>query len=204
VLGLRRTENDGADHRFAQRELQRGGRELDSVLAAHHRQPLRLRDHLRGGVAVLVAGSGAGRRRREQPGVERARDDDPDAALPALRDQLGRRRLLEQRVAAGDHQQVHLARAHARQVGRHRLRPDADRAHETFLAQRDEGGHRARDGPLHVGVLVGIVQEQHVDAVEAQPFERLVEAAAHAVGRGVPHAAGVGGHHEPAFLVQLI
>jgi hypothetical protein len=52
---------------------------------------------------------------------------------------------------------------------RHRLRTDPHRAHEAFLAQPDEGGHGARDGALHVVVLVGVVQEQHVDAVEAEP-----------------------------------
>ena len=120
--------------------------------------------------------SSRGRVAREQAGVEHARRDHGHAAPLALRQQVVERALLEQRVAAGEHDHVevgladevreHLGLVHPRTVGR----DDALRAQ---LLERREGAVER----LAV-VLVGIVDEQEVDAVEPEPLEAGLRASA--------------------------
>src|SRR5205823_4586408 len=46
------------------------------------------------------------------------------------------------------------------------------------------------------GVVVGVVEVDDVDSVQAEPFQAGLKAAAYAVGAEVPHAAVGGGHGE--------
>ena len=133
------------------------------------------RDQLRGRRLVVVGGDLARAVAREQAGVEHARRDHRHVAPRALRQQVVQRALFEQRVAPGEHDHVevgladevrqHLGLVHPRAVGR----DDALRAQ---LLER-------REGPVErlPVVLVGIVHEQEVDAVEPEPLEAGFEEA---------------------------
>ncbi len=141
-------------------------------------------------VAVVVVRAGPGLVGREQAGVVWGRRDDADAARLAQREQVVERRLLEERVAPGDHHEVEVAFAHGARRGIRVVRADADRTDKPLVAEAGECG-QALGEPLVEVVRVGVVQVGDVDAVEAQSLERVLDAASHA-GLGRVEAA-----HEP-------
>ena len=101
--------------------------------------------------------------------------------------------LVEQRVASRDEEDVHLRLPG--EPGEHRRLVHArpDRAEDALLAQPVQGRIGALDGGLPV--VVGIVDERHVDPVEPEPLEALLDRAHDAVGAVVeddPPAAGPG------------
>ena len=119
----------------------------------------------------------------------------------ALRQQVVERALLEQRVAPGEHDDVevgladevrqHLGLVHPRAVG-------GDDALRAQLLER-------REGPVErlPVVLVGIVHEQEVDAVEPEALEAGLERGEHAVAAVVAHAH-VRGRHVEALGVHRV
>src|SRR5438105_2147497 len=93
---------------MAQRKRERSRRQGRAVALADLRDRTGSLDELLRRVSVVVLRAGLRDRAREQSAVEDARRDDADAALLAGRQQLAERRLLEQGVTAGDHEDVHL------------------------------------------------------------------------------------------------
>src|SRR5438128_10970010 len=89
---------------MAERELQRGGGERNTVPRARGLELSDALQHLRSRRAVVE-----GRPAREYAAVEDAADDHGDAALGAERQELGQRAPVEPRVAAGDEEAVAVA-----------------------------------------------------------------------------------------------
>ena len=94
--------------------------------------------------------------------------------------------LVEQRVAPGDHHDVDVA-GHGepgREVGV--VDTDTDRPDDPLVAEPAERRH----GLLHrrFDVVVGVVDEGDVDAVEPEAVETVVERATHTVGTEVPQS----------------
>ena len=142
---------------------------------------------LRFGRGVIEERLRAGARLGEQPGVEDRGGEDGHAALLARRQQGVERGLVEQRVAGGEHDDVGVRLPHQRrQLGRVE-HPRADRAHHALRAQLRE--RRVAVAERGVEVRLGVVEEERVEAVDAHAVERLLDAAADAVAREVPHAA---------------
>ena len=108
--------------------------------------------------------------------------------------------LLEQRVLRRDHEGVGKAAHRCLRQRIEILRPDADPTDDTLIAQ---GRNRRQPrGECRIRALcrqLGVVQIEHVDAVEAQSLERLIEAATDAVSRVVV-AAHVGLRHSEVVL----
>src|SRR5260370_24147903 len=150
----------------------------------------------RGLVVVMRAGLGVG----QEAAVVDAAGDDRDAALDAFGQQLLEGDLVQKGVAARQQEAVEVAFTgeackHLRLV--HARAHSADRA---IGAQTIERFISAPDGL--VVVVVGVVDVQDVDAVEAQPREALLEGPhdsvvaeiEHRVDRGwaLPGLAGLG------------
>ena len=130
---------------MAQRERQRGGGKRNAVRLDHR---LDAGDPLEDGsrrrrVIVLSA---RGRPGGEDAAVERAADDDADAALEAERQKFVGRFLLEQRVAAGEQHAVD--RRAEREVAAHLpfVDADADSTDDTRRLQIGEGAIGAVEG----------------------------------------------------------
>ena len=95
--------------------------------------------------------------------------------------------LLQERVAAGDHDDVEVGGADAAHDGVGDHRADADGPHDTLGAELLERGERLGHGEVEV-VALGVVQVDHVDAIEPHPLKRLGDARADAVGADIPLA----------------
>src|SRR3954467_15099466 len=96
---------------MAERKRERSGGQRRPVAPADLRDRTGSLDKLLRGVPIVVLRPWLGHRAREQSAVEDARCDDADAALLARGQELDERRLLEEGVAAGDHEDVHLGLA---------------------------------------------------------------------------------------------
>src|SRR5665647_3031721 len=130
-----------------------------------------------------------------------APDKIPDLFTSGLPDVVmvaGRYTLLEQGVAAGDHDDV--GQPAGEQVGDlvRGVGPHADRAHHALRAQLRQGLERLAGCAR--SELVGVVGVHDVDVVEPEPGQRAVEGAAHAVGGEVPDPPQVAGDHEAVVV----
>ena len=126
--------------------------------------------------------------------------EDRHAALLARRQQGVERALVEQRVAGGEHHDVGVRLAHQRrQLGRVE-HPRADRAHHALRPQLREC--RVAVPERGVEVRLGVVEEERVEAVDAHAVERVLDAAADAVAREVPHAAVCRGDRKGRVVVH--
>ena len=105
--------------------------------------------------------------------VHQASDHDSDPALRAQRQQRSDGVLIEQGVAPRDEEDVHLRLT--REPGKHRrlIHPDADGTDDTLLTEPVKGGIGAVDRGLPL--VVGIVDEDHVDPLKPEPLETLLE-----------------------------
>lgn len=122
---------------------------------------------------------------------------DPDPARAALLEQLAAGRLLDQRVAARDHQQIDDAGAHPSQQGLRRLGADADGTDHPLVAQPDQGSEAVLEGRLEV-VLFGVVQIQDVDRVQPHPLERRNSERVASSSRSA--VSGLGRSSRPTFV----
>ena len=139
------------------------------------------------GVRHLVLG--------EQPRVEHGDRDDAHAVLEARFEQLVGPGLLEQGVAAREHDQIDQARAHGAQQHAGVLGADADGAHQALVPHPGERRQTLGEGLLG-GPLLRVVREQDVHPVQAQTLEGLGVRAAHPGLGVVPFAHMVIGHGE--------
>ena len=105
--------------------------------------------------------------------VHHASDHDSDPALRARRQQCDEGVLIEQGVAARDEEDVQLRLT--REPGKHRrlVHPDADGTDDTLLTEPVQRRIGAVDRGLPM--VVGIVDEDHVDPLEPEPLETLLE-----------------------------
>ena len=199
--GAARPGEDARDRGMREREAQRRGLEVDAVARAHRGEPLRARDHRRRRGRVIV---GRARRRvGEEPAVEHPARDDAHAALGAERQQIDERGLIEQRVAAREQHAVELGLAHEAREQRRAVHPGTDRAHHALRAQPPQCGKGAAQRGL--GMVVGIVHVQDVDAIRAEPRQALVERAQGRVVRevvGPPRRAASRRSRRPASPVR--
>jgi len=166
----------------------------------------------------LIVVGGAGFRSYQQAGVEHSPGDDRHAAPLRGRQQRVRRGPVEQGVAAchqhdvdvgfGDEPGQHLGLVH----------PDADRADHPCCPQLLQ--RRVRLAECLLTVVVRVVDERDVDAVQAEPAQARLQAAPDAVraeveppdlgrrdveARGVtgrPGPAGAGGRGRPGGLEE--
>ena len=96
------------------------------------------------------------------------------------RQQLVERALVEERVAVGEQEDVHVGLAGEPREHRRLVHAGADRPDHALGAEPLEGRPRPVDRGLPV--VVRVVDERDVDPVEAEPLEALLERAADAVG----------------------
>ena len=165
------------------RELQGQVGQGDAVRLGHARPGAGLLEQRgrRGPVVVarVVPRPGAG----EQPRVVGSGAEHRDAALLGL----GHQRLagpVHQRPATGHHHHVDRALADDPEQRLDVPHPDAHRPDHALLPQFDQCGDGLGDGLVQI--LLGVVHEDDVHPVQAEPLEALVEAAADPVGGVVP------------------
>lgn len=173
---------------MAEREAQCGGPQRYAVAFGDRQQPQRPVEHRLGNRCVVVSGAGSGR--GEQTGVEHPADDDATAAGGCLREQFGEPVLVQERVAAGQQHHVDVRLAHEPGGQRRLVHPDPDRADHAFGAQPLQC--RVRLAQRLLGVGVRVVQQDHVDTVDAEAVQARLQGAQHPVGAEVPDPA-VGG-----------
>ena len=136
-------------------------------------------------VVIARAGNGAC---GENAGIEDAAHHDADALLAGERQEGLDGGLLQQRIAPGEEHRVEIARPGETLAHRDLVDADADRLHDLFGAQLLE----SLVGPVHglaedlVRVLavrphIGVVDEDDVDPLGAEPQQRLLEGAHRAV-----------------------
>ena len=111
----------------------------------------------------------------EHTGVEDRGRQHGDAAFGARGQQVVERELIEQRVATGQHHHVDVHLAHERGQLAGVVHARADRPHHALGAELGECGIPLEQRGEEM--VLGIVQEEHVDPVDAHPRERLLEAA---------------------------
>src|SRR6185503_10066115 len=118
-------------------------------------------------------------RAREQAAVEHTRGDDADAALLAEGEEVVEAFLLEQCVAPRKHHDVHVRLTY--DVGEHRrlVHPRADGVHDALVAQFGE--RRVAGLEDFYPVLIGVVEVNDVDPIEAEPLQALRERATYPV-----------------------
>jgi hypothetical protein len=93
--------------------------------------------------------------------------------------------MIDERVSTGDHHEVDHLRSGCRQQGLCRHGADPDRPDQSLLAKVDEGRKSLTHPALEV-ISIGVVEIEHIDVIELQSLERLVEARSNARGRRVP------------------
>ena len=129
----------------------------------------------------------------DQAAVQGLGRDHRDAAPRRLRQQFVHGLHVEQRVDPGLQHRVQVGLAD--EPGQHRRlgHPHADRADHALVPQRRQGGPGA--GQRLIPVVVGVVDEDHVHAVHAQPAQALLQRGQDAVPREVvdPVVAGARG-----------
>src|SRR5690242_13126950 len=156
------SEEDGANPGMRKWELE-GCRGQRDVVAIAHGLDL-LRPSQDGWLGWNVVVPGAGRRVDQDSAVEDPSDDDRDRALLAQRQQLVHRHLVEQRVAAGDQENVDVARFD--KPGQHwrLVHAGADRTRRPILPELRKRREPGRAGCFEM--VVRIVEEQDVEPVE--------------------------------------
>jgi hypothetical protein len=180
-------ENDTGDGWVGIHELQGGGGEARAEALADAFEPADTRQHVRRRRVVVERAPWPG----EDAGVVGSADHHADAAALARREQAVQRRLLQQRIAAGEQEEVGI------ELGQHALaRGDlvdakADRGDRAGSAQLVERLPAAASGQLRPPALVGrrravrprlgVVDVEDVDAAEPEPLETRVERGQHAL-----------------------
>src|SRR5207245_2935450 len=183
-LGSRAAADDDAvDGGMAEWKLHRRRVERDVVPVADVADLLRaLQELSRSGlIVVMSAGLGIG----QDPAVVDAAGDDRDPALDAFGQQLLQRDLVEEGVAAREQETVEVALA--REAGEHLslVHAGTHGADDAFAAQAIQGAVGASER-LAI-VVVGVVNVQDVDAVEAKSLEALFERTHDSVVAGIEH-----------------
>jgi hypothetical protein len=204
--------DDRDDGGVAERELEGGVDEAGAVgladgLDAGHAVEDRLR---RGVVVVEGPGAGAG---GEDAGVVGAADDDARAAAQAEGEERGERLLFQQRVAAGEEEDVEIAVLEQPLGVAPVVDAGAEALDDALVAKLHERPVAARhellpflDDALFRAEVEGIeaVGVEDVDPVDPEAFEREFHAAHDGVV-GVVHDLGAGGDVEPfAEAVALV
>ena len=92
----------------------------------------------------------------------------PTPRAGALREQLGSA-AIQQRVAAGEQDAVEVDARDEPFEHRGLVHPAPDRGHHAFVAQAQQGRERVAEGV--VLVVVGVVHENHVDAIRAESLQ---------------------------------
>jgi len=173
-------------------EAQRGGAQRHAVPLADRLDPQRPLQQRLGRRGVVVAGAGA--RVGQQAGVEHPADHHRDAPPRGLGQQFGQAVLVEQGVPARQQHRVHVGLPDEPGQQRRLVHPGADRADHALGPQPLQ--RRVRLVQRLRGVVVRVVQVDHVDPVQAQPLQAGLDAAAHPVGAEVPDPAVVCRHRE--------
>jgi hypothetical protein len=187
------------DRRVPQRELEGGGGQRDAVPGAGVAHQAGAGEHGGRGRGVVV---GAGVVRAGQDAaVEHAGRQHRYAAPLAHREQLGRGRLVEQRVPARDQHAVQVAALGQPGQGGRGVHPGPDGPDHALVAE----GRQRRVGL--VGRLrhevVGVVDEHDVHPVEPEPFQALRQAAPHAVPAVVTHPGQRRDAVEPGLALDV-
>ncbi len=126
-----------------------------------------------GGIRRTIIVGGAGSvRGREQPGVVRAADDHCHAAPPGLGQQVQRRGVLEQRVAAGEQDDVQVRARQEFKADLDLVDADANRPAGARAAQVTQGGQRLiQHLPEHR--VVPLAMRLAPDVMDQQGVHRL-------------------------------
>ena len=165
---------------MAERELNRRRLERHAEPCAEVAQPAGAVEDVGRRGRIVVRGA-----RGEDAAVEDAAGDHGDAPIEAERQQLVGAARVEQRVPPREEEAVEVAGAGEPAERRGVVHADADRTHRAFGPQALERTVRAVD---RLGVVVvRIVDENDVDAVEAQPVEALLEGTQRALVAEVEH-----------------
>jgi len=122
-----------------------------------------------------VVERGPGLRVGQDPAVEDTAGDDGDPALHAEREELRKAFVVEKRVAAGHEEAVHVGLACEAAEHGDLIAPDPDGTDRSLALQLFECRVGARQGPL--GVVVRVMNERNVDAVEAKSGKTFAEGA---------------------------
>jgi hypothetical protein len=162
---------------MAQGELQRRRGKRDAVAGAGVAHPARPGQQAARGRGVVVGRVVAGV--GQDAAVEHAARQHGDAAPLAQREQAGRRRVVEQRVAAGHQHAVQIAALDEPGQRRRRVHAGADGADRALGAEFGQRGVRLVRRLLHE--VVGVVDEYDVHPVEPEPFQAFLQAAPHSV-----------------------
>ena len=110
--------------------------------------------------------------------VEHAAEDHPDPARRAGVEELGAA-AVEQGVATGDQHAVEIDPVHEPRQHLALVHPASDRAHDPLIPQLEQRRERAVERFLLV--VVGIVHEHHVEPVEPEAVQALLDRTQHAV-----------------------
>ena len=206
LVGGATAGDDGGDDRVRGAELQCGGPKVDAMPPAHRCQPVPARNHLGGRPRVIV-----GPAAREHTGIVRAAHDNRHPARHALRKQRVERACVQQRVSPGQQKDVRIGGVQRAQAGLDEIDAQAPGSDHTLLAhalQGDRGaGHRRVEAvapvrPVRVGA--DVVDVGDVDAVEAEPFEAVLDRAPRTVGRIVElHLEGQAVHEAGALASRI-
>lgn len=189
LYGITHAEGDVEDAGVGQGEGDGGGRQGGAVGLADVGDGTRAVDELgRGGLVVVLHAFG-GAIAREQAGVEDADGHDALAVFLSGGQDVVQARLVEEGVAAGQHH--HVGGGLAQEAGEHGglVHARADRTDDALVAQRGEGGHGFVGGLSPV--VVGVVEVDDVEPVQAGAGEGVVDGAQDAVTAEVPLAAQV-------------
>ncbi len=171
------------------RKLQRRSRQLDAMAAAHRLDASHLVEDGRRGRLVVV-GCSLARADRQNAGIEGGRKQDRHALLLAQRQQLIERALLDERVAAGQHDAVDVGLARKAQAHRRLVEADADGADHAGATQLDEGriapGHCLSEAAIGLGLRavrphIDVMDQRDIDPRHAEPQQRLLEGSQRAI-----------------------
>jgi len=201
LFGRDAPEDHGCNGRRAEGEPEGSDRDRDAMGLADALDPRDLVHHFGRGrpVVEMSARLGPG---RQDAGIVDAPEDDADPLPFGERQELVQGVLLEERVAPGEQHAVEVSRLHEahRRVGF--VESEAHGLDDALAPELVRGFvgslHRLPEALVrHLGPVrpdVHIVQEEDVDAVEAEPQEGLLEGAHRAV-IGIVHDGGM--RHAP-------
>ena len=172
---------------LAERELQGSRRQRHAVRRSHLLDPRGPLHQLRRRLGVEEGGAGLGAGRQDA-GIEGCRQHDADPPLAAERQEPVVCRVVEQRVAAGQHEEVEITRLGEADAPLGVVDADAEGANGAALAQlqkrlvatlhhRPEALLDGVPGPARRDV----VDVEDVDPLDPEPAERVLEAAHDAV-----------------------
>ncbi len=198
------------DGRMRARKLQRRGAQRDIELGAHRFDRGDARDKIgrrRSIVEIRRAAVGRMRAGRQDAGVVRTADDERHAALLADRQQLGKRALVEQRIAAGEQHDVEIDLRQHVDADPPVVDAEAEAADHPAVAQLGERGNRAAQHLVEalrvrrpVGIAIDVVDVDDVEPRNAEALQALVDRAQRP-GAGIVPALPVRQHIDIAVLL---